>query len=123
MAEAWLVSELSTDLPASSHHVSLGLALRASMDQVNAFMELLGQLCQHPPGDQQDASRTLNLPEASFHERSPICFPHHDLAPRDIILDHEGQLWLIDWNIAGFRPKFFEYAGMHNPFPLGGPVG
>ncbi|KAF1847825.1 kinase-like protein [Cucurbitaria berberidis CBS 394.84] len=41
-------------------------------------------------------------------------FTHHDLAPRNILLDHSGQLWLIDWDYAGFYPPYFEYAAMHN---------
>ena len=39
---------------------------------------------------------------------------HHDLAPRNIIVDRENQLWLIDWEFSGWYPKFFEYASMQN---------
>lgn len=41
---------------------------------------------------------------------------HHDLAPRNIILAPSGQLWLLDWDFAGFYPIYFEYAGMQNFF-------
>ncbi|KAL5345017.1 hypothetical protein ACLOAV_009970 [Pseudogymnoascus australis] len=39
---------------------------------------------------------------------------HHDLAPRNILLDYSGQLWLLDWDYAGWYPRYFEYAGMQN---------
>ncbi|KAF1809592.1 kinase-like protein [Eremomyces bilateralis CBS 781.70] len=43
-----------------------------------------------------------------------LVFTHHDLAPRNILLDPSGRLWLIDWDYAGFYPIFFEYASIHN---------
>ena len=47
--------------------------------------------------------------------RADLAFTHHDLAPRNIILeDGTGDLWLVDWDEAGFYPKYFEYAGMRN---------
>ncbi|KAF2254543.1 kinase-like protein [Trematosphaeria pertusa] len=39
---------------------------------------------------------------------------HHDLAPRNLVLDSSGQLWLIDWDYAGFYPIYFEYASLQN---------
>jgi serine/threonine protein kinase len=44
-------------------------------------------------------------------------FTHHDLAPRNILLDGSGQLWLVDWDIAGCYPPYFEYSAMHNFIP------
>jgi Phosphotransferase enzyme family len=41
-------------------------------------------------------------------------FTHHDLAPRNILLASSGQLWLLDWDYAGFYPVPFEYASMQN---------
>ncbi|KAI9758727.1 MAG: hypothetical protein M4579_002902 [Chaenotheca gracillima] len=43
-----------------------------------------------------------------------LVFVHHDLAPRNILLDPWGQLWLLDWDYAGFYPRYFEYAAMQN---------
>lgn len=43
-----------------------------------------------------------------------LVFTHHDLAPRNIILDPSGQLWLLDWDYAGWYPGYFEYASMQN---------
>lgn len=47
----------------------------------------------------------------------PLVFTHHDLAPRNILLDESGRLWLVDWDIAGWYPCYFEYAAMHNFIP------
>ncbi|KAG6090122.1 hypothetical protein E4U15_000112 [Claviceps sp. LM218 group G6] len=49
-----------------------------------------------------------------FSHNGPFVFTHHDLAPRNMILDTEGQLRIIDWDLAGFYPESFEYGGMHN---------
>ncbi|QPC58928.1 hypothetical protein HYE67_001159 [Fusarium culmorum] len=46
-------------------------------------------------------------------------FTHHDLAPHNIILDHQNQLWLLDWDLAGYYPRFFEHCGMYNFIPRG----
>ncbi|KAI9747513.1 MAG: hypothetical protein M4579_007448 [Chaenotheca gracillima] len=43
-----------------------------------------------------------------------LVFTHHDLAPRNIFLDPSGRLWLLDWDYAGFYPRYFEYAAMQN---------
>ncbi|KAL1746411.1 kinase-like protein [Schizophyllum fasciatum] len=37
---------------------------------------------------------------------------HQDLAPRNMILDSKGALWVIDWGHAGFYPPYMEYGGM-----------
>ncbi|KAI5833188.1 kinase-like protein [Schizophyllum commune Tattone D] len=37
---------------------------------------------------------------------------HQDLAPRNMILDPKGRLWLIDWGHAGFYPSYMEYGCM-----------
>lgn len=38
---------------------------------------------------------------------------HHDLAPRNLLVSPSGELWLLDWDYAGYYPKSFEYAGMY----------
>ena len=44
----------------------------------------------------------------------PFVFTHHDLAPRNLLLSPSGELWLLDWDLAGFYPVYFEYAAMQN---------
>ncbi|EEP79738.1 predicted protein [Uncinocarpus reesii 1704] len=47
----------------------------------------------------------------------PFCFDklvltHQDIALRNLILDPEGKVWLIDWGDAGIYPEGFEYAAI-----------
>jgi aminoglycoside phosphotransferase (APT) family kinase protein len=43
-------------------------------------------------------------------EFKDIVLTHQDIAPRNLILDPSGRLWLIDWAYAGVYPKGFEQA-------------
>jgi hypothetical protein len=61
--------------------------------------------------------------QGSFHPQGYIpptaktfVFTHHDLAPRNLLLDSSDQLWLLDWDHAGWYPSYFEYASMQNFF-------
>ncbi|KAF8846930.1 kinase-like protein [Acephala macrosclerotiorum] len=60
------------------------------------------------------------VPPTTFIPATPntLVFTHHDLAPRNLLLDRLGQLWVLDWDYAGWYPRYFEYAAMQNfPFP------
>ncbi|KAJ5195821.1 Aminoglycoside phosphotransferase [Penicillium cf. viridicatum] len=37
---------------------------------------------------------------------------HHDISPRNLILDSHGQVWLIDWAYSGAYPPVFESAAL-----------
>lgn len=52
----------------------------------------------------------INAPR--FDSRSPLVFTHQDLCPRNVMLAHDGTLYLIDWEYAGFYPEWFEYTTM-----------
>jgi len=41
-------------------------------------------------------------------------FIYQDLAPRNIMIDKDRRIWLVDWNSAGFYPVHFEYVGMQS---------
>lgn len=43
-----------------------------------------------------------------------LAFTHQDLAPRNIIVDNQGDLWLVDWGSSGWYPIYFEYVSMQN---------
>lgn len=45
---------------------------------------------------------------------APLVLTHHDLAPRNLMVDSSRRLWLVDWDYAGWYPPYFEYAAMHN---------
>ncbi|KAL5512347.1 hypothetical protein ACEPAG_3339 [Sanghuangporus baumii] len=56
--------------------------------------------------------RNEGLDSATFDDSAPLVFTHMDLHPRNIILGDDGQLWIIDWNDAGWYPSWFEAASM-----------
>ena len=50
-------------------------------------------------------------PELTFSPSQHVLV-HQDLAPRNLILDTTGTLWVIDWNFSGYYPAFMEYMGV-----------
>lgn len=58
--------------------------------------------------------REIPTPKQQMLPTEPFVFTHHDLAPRNILLSPSGELWLLDWDLAGFYPIYFEYAAMQN---------
>ena len=41
-----------------------------------------------------------------------LVLTHQDIAPRNLILDTSGHVWLIDWAFAGAYPLGFEHAAL-----------
>ncbi|KAG6236557.1 hypothetical protein E4U25_003610 [Claviceps purpurea] len=91
------------------------LPLRASGHHMNAFLNFwanfagLGREIKKTPAEHAICRRPI------FTDSRPFVFTHHDLAPRNIILDPEGQLHVIDWDLAGFYPEFFENCATQEP--------
>ncbi|PMD58841.1 uncharacterized protein K444DRAFT_643632 [Hyaloscypha bicolor E] len=42
-----------------------------------------------------------------------LVLTHHDLAPRDILLNRHNQIRLIDGDFARFYPKYFKHASIY----------
>ncbi|KAJ4486795.1 kinase-like domain-containing protein [Lentinula lateritia] len=53
---------------------------------------------------------------SKFDQSLPLVFCHFDLHMRNIMLDKNNRVWLIDWAFAGAYPAWFEYI------PLGSTV-
>jgi hypothetical protein len=53
--------------------------------------------------------RCKPLDESIF---TPLVLTHNDLNMRNILLDDDGMVWVVDWGWAGFYPAWFEYLGM-----------
>ncbi len=45
-----------------------------------------------------------------FEDTGHLVFTHQDLAARNLIVGDDGRLWVIDWELAGWYPEYFEYA-------------
>ncbi|KAG6160402.1 hypothetical protein E4U11_003985 [Claviceps purpurea] len=91
-----------------------GLPLRANCHHINAFLNFWANFAGFGQEVKKTPAEHAVCPRPVFTSSRPFVFTHHDLAPRNIILDPEGQLQIIDWDLAGFYPESFEYAGMHN---------
>lgn len=39
-----------------------------------------------------------------------LVLTHQDIAPRNLVLDAQGKVWMIDWGLAGAYPPGFEQA-------------
>ncbi len=49
---------------------------------------------------------------AQRFEFQRLVLTHQDIAPRNLILDAQGKVWMIDWGIAGVYPPGFEQAAL-----------
>ncbi|KAI1400266.1 ankyrin repeat protein [Hypoxylon fuscum] len=98
---------------------TFGLPPRANSNQVNAFLNFWVNFVSIRHEFQKTPAQHSICLKPAFSTSHSFVFTHHDLAPRNIMLDPAGQLWLIDWDDAGYYPKFFEYAGMYNFIPTG----
>lgn len=57
---------------------------------------------------------TSSIEKLPSTQTGSLVFTHHDLAPRNLMIDPRSELWLLDWDFAGFYPEYFEYASMQN---------
>ena len=43
-------------------------------------------------------------------------FTHADIAPHNILVDDKGQITgILDWELAGWYPEYWEYANIMKP--------
>lgn len=76
-----------------------------SRDDIEAWFNERLLVCQ------QFGRASLTHPSFSGHfDNLVMC--HMDIAPRNLILDGQGKVWLLDWAHAGGYPAYFEKASM-----------
>ncbi|GBE78759.1 kinase-like protein [Sparassis crispa] len=61
-----------------------------------------------------------------FTTDHPLVFTHQDMSLRNLILDDVNKLWVLDWDMAGWYPAYFDYTCIASdigtpavPIPLG----
>ncbi|KAJ3563801.1 hypothetical protein NP233_g8702 [Leucocoprinus birnbaumii] len=47
-----------------------------------------------------------------FDDSRPLVMTHQDLNLRNIMIDEDSRIWIIDWGWAGYYPEWFEYVAM-----------
>lgn len=50
--------------------------------------------------------------DVAFDSSLPLVLNHLDLSPNNIVVDNSSRIWLIDWELAGFYPQWFEHTAM-----------
>ncbi|KAI1735336.1 hypothetical protein F4680DRAFT_461796 [Xylaria scruposa] len=95
-----------------------GIPLRASsytiMSLVN-FWYNVGSFTKESKKTKEQHETTC---EGPLKLSQQLVFTHHDLAPRNLMIDLAGNLNIVDWDFAGWYPPFFEHTGMYNFWPL-----
>ncbi|KAG9251899.1 ankyrin repeat protein [Emericellopsis atlantica] len=83
---------------------SFGLPPKASREQIDAFINFWANYILIGRELKKTIMEDSVCPDVKVSTHTPLVFVHHDLAPRNIILDPNGR----------FYPRLFEYASMHN---------
>ncbi|KAI0965553.1 ankyrin repeat protein [Xylaria arbuscula] len=96
---------------------AFGLPPGASSNQVNNFLNFWLNFVSMRHEIKKTPAEHLTCRRPSFSTNDTFVYTHHDLAPRNIMIDSAKQLWLVDWDFAGYYPEYFEHAGMHNFIP------
>ncbi|KAH7320840.1 kinase-like domain-containing protein [Stachybotrys elegans] len=90
-----------------------GLPQLAGRKEINAFLTFWMEFQSMEREEEKDIKEHVRRPKIGY-SASRMNFVHHNLSPRNIMLDADGKLWLMNWDYAGFYPKSFEHAAMHS---------
>lgn len=91
---------------------SYGLPDNASPRAVGSYFDFWGNFIPPPIGTIPKRPAKLKIDFSSM--TTPLYFTHQDLAPRNLMIDTQGQLWVVDWTLSGWFPIYLEYTGMQN---------
>ncbi|KAI0640515.1 kinase-like domain-containing protein [Trametes meyenii] len=80
----------------------------ASYAELSAFFNERHRMALDIKNVSQDDPARADL----FDDSEPLVLTHQDINLRNVVVDKEGLLWLIDWAWAGYYPVWFEYAAM-----------
>lgn len=89
-----------------------GLPLHATPSDVQSFLAFWLQYPQKMPKFYPNQERYRNNMTLMPSLPTRFVFVHQDLAPRNIMIDKNQRMWLIDWDAAGYYPRYFEYVGL-----------
>ncbi|KEY74680.1 hypothetical protein S7711_05433 [Stachybotrys chartarum IBT 7711] len=73
--------------------------LQALEDWLNHKIDVCDMVYQLPPG----------TPKFQFQD---MVLTHQDIAPRNLILDRNMNVWFVDWGCAGVYPRGFEQVAL-----------
>ncbi|KAI0643873.1 kinase-like domain-containing protein [Trametes meyenii] len=96
----------------------------ASIAEFNAYLCSPTLHVDRQPGlDEDHVWRTIRAAQSCPHK---IVLTHNDLAPRNIMIDEDGNITgILDWECAAWLPEYWEYTKAHFTElvsePFGGP--
>ena len=91
-----------------------GLPVRCSSEDITDFIRFWVGFRSIRKAMLEAKNPSEQEPKAYVPAPTALVFTHHDLAPRNILVDAKGQLCILDWEFSGFYPVYFEYAAMMN---------
>ncbi|KAJ3575355.1 hypothetical protein NP233_g1162 [Leucocoprinus birnbaumii] len=80
----------------------------ASYSELSTFFNKRHQMAMDIRKLSQDDPARKDL----FDNSEPLVLTHQDLNLRNILVDENYRLWIIDWAWAGYYPPWFEYVAM-----------
>ncbi|KAJ3575736.1 hypothetical protein NP233_g909 [Leucocoprinus birnbaumii] len=80
----------------------------ASYSELSAWFNKRHQMAMDIEGLSQDDPSRNDL----FDDSRPLVMTHQDLNLRNIMIDEDSRIWIIDWGWAGYYPEWFEYVTM-----------
>ncbi|KAI0861793.1 hypothetical protein F4860DRAFT_475081 [Xylaria cubensis] len=94
-----------------------GIPLRASSYTIMSLVNFWYNAGSFTKESKKTKEQHQTTCEGPLKLSQPLVFTHHDLAPRNLMIDSAGDLNIVDWDFAGWYPPFFEHAGMYNFWP------
>ncbi|KAA1477622.1 hypothetical protein DENSPDRAFT_616602 [Dentipellis sp. KUC8613] len=76
----------------------------ASYDELSAWYQHKLEVNRRAKGTPRE--------DVSFDSSLPLVLTHLDISPNNVMIDEKSRVWLIDWDMAGLYPQWFEYLGM-----------
>lgn len=83
-----------------------GLPARAKPKDVSAFLAFWAGFVSIRQELKKCNHDHALLREPPTIQRDRLVFTQHDLAPRNVLVDSSGDIWLLDWDFAGFYPIY-----------------
>jgi len=51
-----------------------------------------------------------NMGNSKFEVGTTLVFTHQDIHMKNLLVDENSKLWILDWEFSGYYPHYFEYS-------------
>ncbi|ELR08485.1 hypothetical protein GMDG_00549 [Pseudogymnoascus destructans 20631-21] len=92
-----------------------GVPARALLSTISSIVNFWHNLVSFRSEKAKSPEEHRRSCERPTQPEDSLIFTHHGLAPRNLILEASTRnLWVVDWDDAGWYLRYFEFAGMRN---------